>query len=425
MNYRTNPMCYAAVVVLLAVLAGGCAPKEPQADLSASDGFRQAETVCLSGVDFPADSAHLTLKTMTESDAALLAGFPNLQSIQIESCDDPAVIAALAAGYPDLEVSYQVLLAGTSCAAGTETLELDNPDSPELMRKLALFPQLRTVTLTGTLPETEELIALKEAYPNITFLWEFEMFGIPVNTMTEFVDLSGVKVGSTDAVERWLPCFYNLKQVDMLRCGLSNEDMEAMNQRHRETKFVWDVAIGDRVFRTDMTYFMPHNLKLEVNNEICKNLKYFHDLIVLDLGHKQVSDVSFLEYMPKMQYLLLADTPLKDVELVGQMQDLVFLEIFLTDVVDISPLLNCSKLMDLNLSLAVDVDITPVYQMTWLDRLWILHRPMTDAQKAELNDALPNTMIGYIAPGSTRGGWRMSPNYYKMRDIIGMWYSIY
>jgi len=58
--------------------------------------------------------------------------------------------------------------------------------------------------------------------------------------------------------------------------------------------------------------------------------------------------------------------------------------------------------------------------MTWLKNLWFIGRMSI---KSKLVQALPDTYV-FISntDSATRGGWRKLPNYYAMRDALGMHY---
>ena len=48
---------------------------------------------------------------------------------------------------------------------------------------------------------------------------------------------------------------------------------------------------------------------------------------------------------------------------------------------------------------------------------------LTDAEKKELEAALPNTYIKYCYGLMAGNGWRLLQNYYDMRDLLGMPYN--
>ena len=78
-----------------------------------------------------------------------------------------------------------VMLGGKAYAPDTASLSICDPDADELFQKLSGFSGLNTVTLTGDLPAADRLLALKQAYPDICFVWDFDFCGVTVNTLTE------------------------------------------------------------------------------------------------------------------------------------------------------------------------------------------------------------------------------------------------
>lgn len=320
----------------------------------------------------------------------------------------------------------------TAETAWTETTQPEVPDTKKLTLEdltaedaamLCDLPNLETVTLENC-SDTALLLEMMEALPQVRFLWNFEVYGVAVSTATDELDLSGIQLTDAAELEEKLPYFYDLKKVDMCGCGLSNEEMDALNQRHWDTQFVWTVSIGPSItLRTDVTEFMPTKLGYQVNDAMCRNLKYCTEIVCMDLGHMDISSCDFVAYMPHLQYLILADTIVEDLTPVGTLAELKYLEIFLTKATDFAPLLNCTALEDLNICYTPFIgDMTPLYRMTWLDRLWMAGNGMTLEQQIGLQDTLSATHIIFRSPSSTNKGWRMSPNYYTQRDIFGMLY---
>ena len=375
----------------------------------------------------------LVLEALSEEDLPTLAYFTELSSINAESCDDYDALLALMEQYPDISVTYMVSIGEISYAHTVVEITVTDPDAAELHTQLAYLPNLTSVTLEGTLPSNEELILLKEAYPHITFLWNLTIYGVETNTLAEFIDLSDIKIGTTEELEAALPCFYNLSKVDMIYCGISNPDMESLNLRYPETSFVWKVNVSGVNVRTDIKFFMPYKHHLSKVGNLY-NLRYCTEIEVLDFGHKVVNDVSYIEYMPNLRFLLLLECN-PDMNIIGNCTSLEHLELCDSPVYDFWPLTNLTNLKDLNLSyttlnlstlnFGAFGDITPLLQMTWLERLWMAYSRIGDEGRAIVRDALPDTELLFISNSSTDRGWRYSPRYYEMRDILSMWYMVH
>ena len=378
------------------------------------------------------DLTTLTVETLAEKDFESLEYLPDLQCINAESCQDYDILMKLMEQYPDLQVSYVVTFSGKQVESSAQTIDITDPDTAELMEGLQYLPDVTTVNLQGTLPEVEELIDVQQTYPDILFCWEFELFGVSVNTLTEFIDLTGIKMDDTEELERYLPCFYNLTQVDMVRCGISNADMADLNERYPDTKFVWTVAVYGTTLRTDAKYFMPIKLGLSPGGSLT-NLKYCTDMVAMDFGHYGISDTSFLEYMPNLKYLIVADAGFTDLSVLSNCISLEYLELENSKFLDLWPLTNLTNLKDLNLAgvpfyenkgPGAFGDHTPLLQMTWLDRLWMPFTNLGSTRRNEIKEALQDTEMVFSSFGAWTSGFRHTPRYYAQRDILGMGYYI-
>ncbi len=251
------------------------------------------------------------------------------------------------------------------------------------------------------------------------------LFGNDYDANAEFLDLSGIVMEDTAALEAALSQFPNLKQVDMIDCGISNEEMEALNQRNPGIKFVWAVQIQGIKLRTDATSFMPTKEGYRVFDSDCQLLKYCHDLECIDLGHMPIYNCDFLYGTPHVKLLILVDCSISDATPIGTLTELEFLELFHTKVTDYSPLINCTNLKDLNLSFSPAFDNSPLAQMTWLDRLWLVSSSLSWPEQKAIRKILPNTTILLYSDGCTLQGWRYGPRYYLQRDIFGMPYNVH
>ena len=375
----------------------------------------------------------LTLDTLAESDLDMLRYFPALTSINADLCRNYDAIFALMEQHPEIAVTYTVTIGEFTYPHTQSELTITDPNAEELMTQLALLPEMRNITLEGKLPKNKVLIELKEAYPNITFLWNFKVCGVETNSLAGFLDLSNIQMTDTSELEAALPCFYGLSKVDMISCGLSNPDMEALNMRHPETSFVWKVNVSGVNVRTDTKHFYPYHYNMKKVGNLY-NLRYCTEIEVLDFGHKGVNNLDFIQYMPNLRYLLMLETTIVDLSAIGNCTSLEFLELASCPIWDFWPLTNLTNLKALNLSytpfygknkFGAFGDITPLYQMTWLERLWMTGSRLGEERRQQLREALPNVELTFIAVSATDRGWRYQPGYYEMRDILGMWYMVH
>lgn len=374
-------------------------------------------------------TTELTLSEISDQDLAQLKYFPALQRVDANGCQEHGKIMALVQQYPDLAVSYHVLLDGQKISNDMTDLTVQDVDIPKLTAVLPYLPEMKNISLEGTLPAAEELQKLCADFPGIAFYWQIELFGITADVNTEELDFSDIKMESVEQVESALGYLPGLKKVVMCNCGISNEDMDALWKRNPDVRFIWSVKVGSFTLRTDVTSFMPGKYHMLPYGNQCYNLRYCVDMECLDLGHCKINDCDFVAYMPNLKYLLLALTDITDISPIANHDQLIYLELFTNkQLKDYTPLLTLTALEDLNICYT-NGDIEIIAQMTWLKNLWWSAGPDNTAvikQRTEiLSERLPNTYLELDTFSSTGEGWRQLPNYYAQRDIFEMPYFTY
>ena len=376
------------------------------------------------------DTEELQLSAITEEELALLSYFPRLSRIDARECTDLNTVSLLQEACPDCEILYQVQIGSQKLPQDAQTLSVSQEEAALLGDVLSYLPQVQEISVSGR-PDKEEMYALKQAYPEITFLWEFQMCGLTVSSSDTELDLSGIVMESVEEVERNLKYFNGLERVDMCGCGIPSVEMDALWKRHPETRFVWYARIGRADVRTDVIGFIPytygysgqgtdpaHNL----SDRDVTELKYLVDLVVIDLGHMAIRDLSFLQYMPNLEYVLLCDNGIRDVSPLAGLTKLRYLELFNNPISDISALAECPALEDVNVTYNTIQDVTPLLGLENLNNLWITGGFLTNDQIRQLQEGLPGVNLVLASGRSTAAGWRELPNYYAQRDILGMWY---
>ena len=379
------------------------------------------------GSRLDSNTQELTITTLEEADIASIGYFADLKTIDATDCTNLDAIMKLAETYPDCQVLWQVPLGRTHYAGDTTTLELADADANELMAKLSYLPKLEILTLTGNVPSNDTMYQLKQAYPNVEFIWDFQLCGVTVNSSALEIDLSNIRMSSVLEVENSLKYFNKLERVVMCKCGISNEDMDALWKRNPDVRFVWSVLVGSSWVRTDTIDFMPWKLgytrdgRGPMTDGDAKNLKYLVDVRVMDLGHNSLHDLSFLYYMPNMEYLLLCECFASDITPLASLKKLKYLELFENSVTDLSPLAECTALEDVNLCYNPFQDVTPLLGLN-LKNIWVSGWILPKDQLELLKATFPDAKIVHDSPRSTAKGWRDLPNYFAQRDLLGLWY---
>lgn len=423
---------------LKSVDASGCADYEALLALRAAcPALDLTAFVSVGGKAVPMDAQRAVLRADTPLEE-LLEKLPFLPELYRVSFTGGAVSYemqdALTAAFPALSFRWDVELLGRTASSAAKELSfagssLSERDVHTLCENLFRFPSLERIDLTGCGLTPEQIKAVRSASGAVT-VYELELFGKTVSTDALELDFSGIRMGLSGAavIEEALGEFPLLEKVVMCDCGISNEDMAALNDRHENVRFVWRVYFSGFSLRTDDTNFIAARVRNDfpIYSNDLEVLKYCPDLQALDLGHKNITHLNFLRYVPHLKYLIIVENDVNDITPIGELQELTYLEMFWTKCEDISPLQNCKALTDLNISYIYCRPakcLETLVNMPQLERLWYCGNNLNAEQLEELQTALPDTEMYLAAHGEPTGStWREHPHYFEMRDFFGMYY---
>lgn len=364
---------------------------------------------------------------------------PKLRTLVLtDSTLSPADQLTLTEEFPSMLFSWDVTLAGRTIPSDVTALDftgtpLTEEDLTELSAALPLFSNAESVNLTDCGLSEHMLRDFSAAHPNLLTEWETQLFGVRFSTAAEEIDFSDVPLTVEDAaqIEAMLPYLPKLKKVVMLRCGISDEDMDAIDLRHEDVQFVWMVQVRRWGLRTDRTYFTVYNNDYEFpeDNHSFAALRYCRDMIAIDLGHQKFyDDPDMFENFPDLRYLVVSNSQYESLPALKYLKNLVMLEMFWTNTSDITPLRELTNLRHLNITYKrvrdAEADLDTLMHMTWLERLWISYNMYRDDQIEALKAALPDTQVQVIyTTDCVSQGWRNgSEEYFNMRDALHMYY---
>ncbi len=305
--------------------------------------------------------------------------------------------ASGSAGHLDLSGLTRAELAGKaaelSALAGPCTVDLGSEGQGELL--------------------WEDAAALMDAAPQLDFLYRFRLYGQELSTQSETVDLRQVPIGDGGAAlwER-LPYLRRCALLDLDNCGLSTEEIEAIQAAFPEIKVVWRVNFGENYsVRTDVERIVASDPAQGgvLDDEQLRVLSNCTDVKYLDLGHNEgIADLSFLRSMPKLEVLILSYTSASDLSPLAGCKNLEYLELSGTEISDLSPLAGLSSLRHLNIAACPQVtDISPLTGLTGLERLWLGSQDPVPAEQVEsFRTAVPDCQVNTRAESPFAGGWR-------------------
>ena len=422
------------------VNAEGCADYENLALLRQQrPELEVSYSVAFSGGNYSWDVETLLLGSADQEDIHLLQHMPNLKTVVLESGSyDAATVEALRGAVHNAGLQFAVTIGGEP-RLDTETALQISGVSDEDLQMLQFVTALEKLELQDPKADPQGIFALREALPNVEVSWAVTLGDQTFDETVTQVDLTAVEVTDLAEVEQKMAYLPNLEQVTFGVCGVDNaawgnsrskftaspipnEDMAAYRDRVRgQYKVVWTVRLGPSIaLATDKDNFMPNHFGVgQLPDSYAYNLRYCEEMVCLDVGHMTLTDISFVEFMPNLKYLILAWTEVKYIEPIRSCKNLVFLELDNSCIRDLSPLVDCTALEDLNLGNTF-CDVTPILGMTWLKNVYFIDGSPSSAYK--FSQAVPTARVVATGNATVGGGWRRLQNYYDMRDCLNMPY---
>ncbi|MDD6201156.1 MAG: hypothetical protein PUB93_07825, partial [Firmicutes bacterium] len=337
-----------------------------------------ASRVTLDGTEYPADADTVELRALSPEDMAMLPFLTQLRTVIAGGGEGPQDFSALSRYCQEKGITFRLRLGGELVEQNVQELALESVTDGDLAL-LDSLPELQTLRLTNPQASAEALTGLSERYPDMDISWEVTIAGQTFQSTDTEIDLSQIVVTDLAEVEAQMAYLPNAETVIFGLCGrdnpdwgnskakvaasdIENEDMAAYRDRVRDQyKVVWTVRLGPSIaLRTDKDNFMPNHFGVgRLFNDYAYNLRYCEDMVCLDVGHMTLTDISFVEFMPKLKYLILAWTEVQYIEPIRSCKNLIWLELDNSCIRDYSPLVDCTALEDLNIGKTF-CDITPI-----------------------------------------------------------------
>lgn len=344
----------------------------------------------------------------------------SLTAVHLGACA-PETIRTAKELLPGIDLTYSVLIYGKEIDRDAASIDLSDVGSlspDELSAAIPVLPNLSAVAL-GTRDDFEAVKAFCAANPSLGYTYDcrFDFLGQTVSTGAETLDFSGTAVKDLNAFRETIQKLPALRRIEMIGCGLDDETMGKLAEEFPTIKFVWEIDLGywGKV-RTDATAYSTRSRKTDIQmkrrltNETVQPLRYCTDLVALDLGHQNISDLSFLRPLKKLKVVILADNRISDIGVLGELPELEYIEMFMNRITDVSPLANLANLHDLNICSNKVSDFTPLCSIKTLERLWYARNEYSKRDHQMLKEALPDCVLNYTVKDGTGDGWRKYPN---------------
>ncbi len=256
---------------------------------------------------------------------------------------------------------------------------------------------------------------------------------VKIKARAKKADISYIQVKSLGIdMDEVLDSLPNLKKINMIGCGLTNEEYAKLQDNHPNVKIIWEVDLYYWKVRTDAVAFSTLKTCSDsrwLDKDTAQYLRYCTDMVALDLGHNGVYDISFLKYMPNLKILIMVDNSngydangrinyISDFSVLKYCTKLRYLEIFCTNVSDLRFLKYCKEIEDLNISYTGVSSIKYLKKLPKLKRLWMEHTGVSYDDFLKLQKIYPDVEMVYYGTGSVDQGWRDGDRYWAMRDMV-------
>ena len=366
-------------------------------------------------------------------DAAMLhrqlTYLPGLASLELPKTNlTLEELSSLQSANPRLQIQYTVDLLGQEYSpsiteAALSGLNADNLDSAA--EKIALLPAMTDITLPEALSKAD-VKKLMDRFPGIRFHYTFDFFGTALSTGDETVELKDVEIGNEGEgeIRAALDILPQCTYFKLENCGVDYEILASIREDYPDTKVVWRVEFGGQYSlltdeETLRTVYGVYDSHVDI-------LKYCTSLKYIDMGHNsELTDISFVEYMPDLEIVILSGASMTDVNAFANHKKLEWLELAnCYQLRDISALESCDNLRFLNICFSKVTDLSPIENLP-LERFLYLNPRVDQETRTAFEENHPDCWVRFTGSDPYSLGWRyndigitMFDYYLKIRDIF-------
>ena len=422
--FRVIFACFIAAAALFFCLSG---------PLHEAEGFTKPlfghAKVQLAGSKYSTGCREMTA-VISAPDLELMKYFTELESADFSGSTCYDEIAEWAAGHPEVHVRFSVPLPNGR-SAFTDSSELDltwltDEDTEGVISVLPYFSSLETVELDRIGTETlsaDSFSKLKNAFPELSYKFNAEIDGKPVDASAVSIDLSSLKHQDAVGVAAVISCLPNLKTVTL---GTQSSDSDALKWEDialfkascPDAHFVYSFSLYGQELDLDAEKLDFSHTEVNDNGDALYSvLTCMNNCKYLDMDSTGVSDEAMekirdlfpqvkvvwrvwfgdnysvrtdteriLASKPTVGGMIYDPTPLKyctdvkyldlghnedmpNIDFAAYMPKLEVLIVAMTGITDISPLKNCPHLEYIELNTTNISDLSPLENCTELRHL--------------------------------------------------------
>lgn len=322
-------------------------------------------------------------------------------------------------------VPAEISLFGNTVSISETYLDLSSYSSAEIELEIDNLAAMKNIKEINFIDAdgccnvgTDTLDKVRTVLPDAVLDSSFELFGKTVTSGDIRIEYVKENIGNdgVDRIRAVLPYLSSCEYFLLDECGIDNEILASLRDDFPERNIVWRIHMsGNDTYLTDITVFRC----TKICDADCETFKYCSALKYIDVGHtlSNLSDISFVRYMPNLEVLILAHSDVEDISALAYCKNLEYLEIFATKVTDISALAECENLQHLNMTCQRGInDLTPLFGLKNLKRLRINIHYFPMEQVDTISRLMPDCAMEFGDGDDILGGWR----YYLYKGVPEM-----
>ena len=199
----------------------------------------------------PNEDVETLTVVMTAGDLYTLNHYPNLKSVDLTGSTCYGAILDYMSKHPDLDVTFTVDLGDTfvSVKETTATVKPGSYRYETMLENLQYLPNLTTLVMPDFDMTTEQLAALREAYPELTLDYSVTVLGNAVRPDATELDLSGMSSSQVSEAAAKLSLMPNLVNVT-LSSSLSKEDVDTLQTAAPHITFDYSFSLFGQTIST-------------------------------------------------------------------------------------------------------------------------------------------------------------------------------
>ena len=248
----------------------------------------------------------LTQTVSSAEDLAALDIYPNLAKLDLRGSNCYDAILSYIASHPQVEVTYDISLAGQRWSPDTAELTLADGsfDVNELIENIRYLPRMKRISLPSTTLDLDTLASLSASLPGIELEYTVNLLGEEISPETESLDLSALYPEQLDKIAQALKQLPRLTSIQLMNAeGTSNLSMT-------DVKKLMDIVPGVTV-----------EYSFELYGNVISTADERVEFLNVPIGNEGVEAIrQALDILPNCTYLLM-DTCGVDNEVMAQLRE--------------------------------------------------------------------------------------------------------